>query len=142
MPTIRATVTVEEAAPYDSTATAATAAVERGVTVSPNPAPNRASGAATPEMDVSCVQPAMSQSPTTDAPSPTSVTIRSESSRTAKPDRSAPAAVAAASAPRASRCSSAPPYSTRSTNTAAPTIAVANPYPVRPDTTTADVKDA
>src|SRR5215203_6812180 len=42
IPTIRATVTVDDATPYASRATDATAAVERGVTVSPNPAPNTA----------------------------------------------------------------------------------------------------
>ena len=46
MPTIRATVTVEAAMPYSSRPTAATAAVERGVTVAPKPRPNTASAAA------------------------------------------------------------------------------------------------
>src|SRR3954466_14458304 len=137
MPTIRATVTVEDAVPYDSTGTAETAAVDLGVTVRPNPAPNRARGSAAPAMVVSGVQAAMIHSPAIDATRPAIVTRRSDSSRTANPESSAPAAVAPASAPSASRCSSAPPYSTRSTNTAPPTMAVANAYPVRPDTSTA-----
>ncbi len=90
MPTMRATVTVEEAIPYASRATDSTAAVDRGVTVSPKPAPNSASAPAADSIDVSAVQPAISTSPTIEAPSPTSVTMRSDRSRTANPDTSAP----------------------------------------------------
>ena len=129
MPTIRATVTVDEAAPYASTGTDSTAAVERGVTVSPNPAPNRASDSAAASIGVAGVQPAIStQRDGAARTQPADASpARSGSSRTANPDSSAPSAVAPASAPSAIRCSSGPPYSTRSTNTAAPTIAVANP---------------
>ena len=51
---------------------------------------------------------------------------RSGTTRTTKPEARAPTAVAPARAPSASRCSSGPPYSTRSTKTAPPMIAVAN----------------
>ena len=57
---------------------------------------------------------------------PPRATTRSGTTRTMNPDTSAPTAVAPARAPSASRCSSGPPYSTRSTNTAPPMIAVAN----------------
>ena len=57
---------------------------------------------------------------------PPRATTRSGTTRTMKPDTSAPTAVAPASAPSASRCSSGPPYRTRSTKTAPPMIAVAN----------------
>ena len=57
MPTIRATVTVEAAMPYSSRPTAATAAVERGVTVTPKPRPNTASATAADPTGVEVVQP-------------------------------------------------------------------------------------
>ena len=47
MPSIRATVTTAEAAPNERWPAASTAAVERGVTVSPNPNPKTPSAAAT-----------------------------------------------------------------------------------------------
>ena len=68
--------------------------MDRGVTVRPNPAPNNASAAAALPTDVPGVQPAIISRPTIDAPSPTSVTTRSESTRTANPDTSAAAALA------------------------------------------------
>ena len=58
---------------------------------------------------------------------PTRATTRNGMTRTTNPEASAPTAVAPASAPSASRCWSGPPYRTRSTNTAPPMIAVANP---------------
>src|SRR5829696_1102160 len=138
MPTMRATVTVEDATPYASRPTASTAAVERGVTVSPNPAPKMPSASAASSTDVWDVQRAIATRAPIDAARPTIVTILKLRTRTAKPDRRAPAAVAPASAPRARRCSSGPPYRTRSTNTAPPTIAVAKPYPVSAETSVAD----
>ena len=60
------------------------------------------------------------------SPIPTSATSASGTTRTTKPEASAPTAVAQRSAPSASRWSSGPPYRTRSTNTAPPMIAVAN----------------
>src|SRR5829696_4709240 len=142
MPTMRATVTVEDATPYASRPTASTAAVERGVTVSPNPAPKMPSASAASSTDVTDVQRAIATRAPIDAARPAIVTILKLRTRTAKPDRRAPAAVAPASAPRARRCSSGPPYRTRSTNTAPPTIAVANPYPVSAETAVADENEA
>ena len=71
------------------------------------------------------VQTDIASSPPMARPSPTIVTSRSPVRRTRNPETRAPTAVAPASAPSASRCSSGPPYSTRSTKTAAPMIAVA-----------------
>ena len=138
MPIMRATVTVADAMPKARSPRAATAAADRGVTVSPNPAPNSASQVATSPIGVAGVQAAIWTSATIDAASPISVVTRMPSARSTSPETSAPAAVAAASAPSASRCWSGPPYSTRSTNTAPPMIAVAKPYPVSSETSAAD----
>ena len=127
MPIIRATVTAADAAPNAARPSASTAAAERGVTVSPKPRPKIASQAATSPIDVSGVHAAIRASAAMAAASPTSVVRRSPSARSASPETSAPAAVAAASDPSATRCRSGPPYSTRSTNTAPPMIAVAKP---------------
>jgi len=109
MPTMRATVTVADACPNAARPTASTAAVDRGVTVSPKPKPNSASPAAAVSMAVTGVQAAMRARAAADAPRPTTVTRRRGRMRTAKPDTSAPAAVARPSDPRAIRCSSGPP---------------------------------
>ena len=106
---MRATVTVDAAIPYASRPTAATAAVERGVTVAPKPIPNTASETAAAPIGVSIVQPDITTSATTDAARPASVTSRSDRTRTMNPDARAPIAVAPASAPSARRCSSGPP---------------------------------
>src|SRR4029079_621717 len=103
MPTIRATVTVEAAMPYSSRPTAATAAVERGVTVAPQPRPNTAQRAAADPTGVEVVQRDIATSAPAEATSPMTVTRRSDRIRTMNPDASAPTAVAPASAPRARR---------------------------------------
>ena len=127
MPIIRATVTVADAAPKRVRPTASTAAVLRGVTVSPKPRPKSPPAAATTGYVTSGVPRAHPGEPRD---------RRGEADRgharaatrgaRASPETSAPTAVAAASAPSASRWSSGPPYRTRSTKTAEPTIAVAN----------------
>ena len=96
MPTIRATVTVDEAMPYGSRATASTAAVERGVTVSPKPAPNTASAAAADPIGRRG-RPARhhDERARSRPPARCSVTRRSDRIRTTNPDTSAPTAVAA-----------------------------------------------
>ena len=127
IPIIRATVTTADATPNARRPAASTAAVERGVTVSPNPNPNAPSARATDSIGVPDRQVAIAANPATLIARPASVTSRSETTRTMKPEARAPSAVAPASAPRARRCWSGPPYSTRSTNTAPPMIAVANP---------------
>ena len=63
--------------------------------------------------------------PAIEAVRPAAVTARRDQRRTSHPERSAPTAVAPARAPSARRWSSGPPYRTRSTKTAEPTIAVA-----------------
>ena len=108
MPSIRATVTVAEAIP-GPLPRASTAAAERGVTVSPNPSPNRASHAATSPIPVSGVHAAIAASAAMAAARPTRVVTRSPSVRSASPETSAPPAVAAASDPRATRWRSGPP---------------------------------
>ncbi len=109
IPIIRATVTTDDAAPKLRRPTASTAAVERGVTVSPNPSPKTASVSATDSTGVSGDQRDIATSPPMASARPMSVTARSERTRTANPEPSAPTAVAPASAPRASRCWSGPP---------------------------------
>ena len=126
IPIIRATVTTDAAAPNARRPAASTAAVDRGVTVSPNPNPKTASEPATASIPVSGVHDAIAMRPAMLSARPTSVASRSDRTRSANPETSAPTAVAPASAPRARRWSSGPPYSTRSTKTAPPMIAVAN----------------
>ena len=126
MPSIRATVTTAEAVPNGSPTGASTAAVERGVTVSPNPKPKTPSASATVSRLGRGVHADIRTRPTMLSPRPTSATRPSGTTRTTNPDASAPTAVAPASAPSASRWSSGPPYRTRSTKTAPPMIAVAN----------------
>ena len=108
--------------------------------MAPKPRPNTASASAAAPTGVAVVQPDITTSATIDAMRPASVTSRSDTTRTMNPDDRAPTAVAPARAPSARRWSSGPPYSTRSTNTAAPTIAVARPYPVSSDTAVAEAK--
>ncbi len=126
IPSIRATVTTADAVPNVRRPAASTAAVERGVTVSPKPSPYAPSASATVSRLVSAVQRDIASRPARLRTMPPSATSRIDTKRTRKPDTSAPTAVAPASEPSASRCSSGPPYSTRSTNTAPPMIAVAN----------------
>ena len=111
MPIIRATVTTDDAAPKARRPTASTAAVERGVTVSPNPSPNAASverdrldrGRPGDQRDIADERRRRS------APARQRHQRGASRTRTAKPEPSAPTAVAPASAPSASRCSSGPP---------------------------------
>ena len=65
MPSIRATVTTDEAAPKAAWPAASTAAVERGVTDSPNPRPNVASASAASPMVVDAVQRDIANRPAT-----------------------------------------------------------------------------
>ena len=109
MPIIRATVTVADAMPKWARPTASTAAVERGVTVSPNPSPNTASAMAMSAVGVSVVHVDIRHNAPMLRPSPISVTQRSDRTRTTKPDTSAPTAIIPASAPSAIRCWSGPP---------------------------------
>ena len=118
MPIMRETVTTAEATPNGRRPADSTAAVERGVTVSPKPKPKTPSARATCSMVIDAVHVDITSSAPALATRPTSVTSRKDRRRTAKPDTSAPTAVKPASAPSASRWSSGPPYSTRSTNTA------------------------
>ena len=132
---MRATVTTDEAAPNARRPAASTAAVERGVTVSPKPNPKTRQRAGDGR-DAGVGRP-RSPSPRArrcDNPRPTSVATRSDTTRSAKPETRAPSAVAPARAPSASRWSPGPPYRTRSTKTAPPMIAVANAYPVSSET--------
>ncbi len=109
IPTIRATVTIDDAWPYAAAPAASIAALERGVTVSPKPSPKVASAAATVPMGVAAVQVAIHRSPPTARAMPTSDTSRGPRPRTSQPETSAPTAVAPANAPSASRCWSGPP---------------------------------
>ena len=126
MPTIRPTVTAALAVPNAARPAASTAAVERGVTVSPNPSPKRARVTATYSPLASAVSLASTTSPTIEAASPTIVTAVAPRRRIAKPETAAPSAIARASAPRTVRCSSGPAKRTRSTNAAMPTMTVAS----------------
>ena len=78
MPIIRATVTIALAIPNDSRPAVSTAAVERGVTVSPKPSPKTASTSATSPSATPGVQRDIQSSAPADATSPTSVTSRSD----------------------------------------------------------------
>src|SRR5204863_7251547 len=103
------TVTVADAIPKYRRPTASTAAVERGVTVSPNPNPNPPSATDTSSIEVAGDHVDIRHNAKVLMARPTSVTRRSDRSRTAKPATGAPIAVAPASAPSASRCWSGPP---------------------------------
>ena len=76
MPSIRATVTTDEAAPNAPLPAASTAAVERGVTDSPNPSPKAASASDASPTVVDAVQRDIASSPPTAAARPISVTRR------------------------------------------------------------------
>ena len=71
MPSIRATVTTADAVPNARRPAASTAAVERGVTVSPKPKPYRPSASATVSRLVSGVQRDIASSPAMLSPIPT-----------------------------------------------------------------------
>ncbi len=79
------------------------------MTVAPKPRPKTASAIEAAPIGVSVVQRDMATRATTDAASPSSVTSRSETTRTMNPDARAPTAIAPASDPSARRCSSGPP---------------------------------
>src|ERR1051325_4041720 len=86
IPIIRATVTVADAAPNDERPADSTAAVERGVTVSPKPSPKSARRPATATIPTLAFHWAISRRPTTDAARPPRDTTRSGTNRMAKPD--------------------------------------------------------
>src|SRR6476469_3431854 len=98
IPIIRATVTIALAIPNAARPALSTAAVLRGVTVSPNPNPKPPRTRATVPIVTAGVQPDISQSVAAQRISPARVTKRSDRTRTANPDRSAPTAVAPARA--------------------------------------------
>ena len=106
MPIIRATVTVAEAIPNAARPADSTAAVERGVTVRPKPRPKTATANAATGIDVAGVQPAIATRAPALAHQPGQRhEPEREIRRTAKPDTSAPTAVAAARAPSTTCCS-------------------------------------
>ena len=86
MPTIRATVTVDDAMPYRSRGPPRRRPSSAASRSSPKPAPNTASGdrGAADRRVRRSSRPSATR-PTIDAPRPISVTSRSDSSRTAKP---------------------------------------------------------
>src|SRR4051794_13634643 len=83
IPIIRATVTVADAIPNARRPTASTAAVERGVTVSPKPAPNTARVVDTSPIGVASVHRVIATSAAALATRPTIVTSRRDRKRTA-----------------------------------------------------------
>src|ERR1035437_8683946 len=85
MPIIRATVTVADAAPKAALPADSTAAVDRGVTVSPQPMPNTAPEAPNAFVGTSVVQVDIQTRPPTLTTSPTSVSNRSEMIRARNP---------------------------------------------------------
>ena len=78
MPIIRATVTIALAIPNEARPAVSTAAVERGVTVSPKPAPKMPRTRATSARSTAGDQRAIQTSAPADATRPTSVTTRSD----------------------------------------------------------------
>src|SRR6478735_11927702 len=83
IPIIRATVTIALAIPNDARPADSTAAVLRGVTVRPNPSPKAPSTAATVTIATAGDQPDIRTSAPALSRSPTSVTSRRDSARTA-----------------------------------------------------------
>src|SRR3989304_5253469 len=103
MPSMRATVTVAEAAPNAAVPTASIAAVERVVTVRPNPNPKMAMRPAISPTSVADDQADIRTSAVTLKTRPTTVTARGPRARGRNPEPRAPTAVAPARAPRPTR---------------------------------------
>src|SRR3990170_2515338 len=105
MPIIRATITVDDATPYEPRPTASTAATERGVTDNPKPTPKTAMARAIVPISLDGTASAATAPTST----PTTATGHRPTERTTQPAANAPIAVAAASAPSTIRCSAGPP---------------------------------